>query len=273
MKKEAFQDEIVKAFEHQKKVNAAVNIHQLFSGFINQENILAFLASQSTKNLKIWEKHLRWQRQQELYRSRLMHIYSRPLNVEMLAWRKALLKTKLQQKIDRKKQKRSYLRRLQKFNSLRNRRIEYMEPHKDILNALHPKGRGPSAYEKKMAATFIQKFARGWLVRMRYKRIKMKVLDHGPSLVVVLKKYRNMMIRLRRYFHAPKQAIPLVYSELEEWLDSKKRYEDVFSKREYLNEMNTSEVLNYFQDCDNYPSQREVKKSWALIKNGHKMHQ
>uniref|UniRef100_A0A4W3IAJ1 Uncharacterized protein n=1 Tax=Callorhinchus milii TaxID=7868 RepID=A0A4W3IAJ1_CALMI len=79
-----------------------------------------------------------------------------------------------------------------------------------------------------------------------------------------------MMSRIRRRYGAPWCPIPLVYSELEEWLDSKSKYEVAFLKRQFWMEINKRELQHYFKDCDHFPSLREMKKTWALIYPGTK---
>ncbi|XP_048462615.1 IQ domain-containing protein M [Rhincodon typus] len=74
-----------------------------------------------------------------------------------------------------------------------------------------------------------------------------------------------MMTRLRRRFNTPQERLPLVFSELEEWLEKKKKYEDLFTKREFQKFIMGNELTNFFEDCDHYPSQRDIKKTWALI--------
>ncbi|XP_043555460.1 IQ domain-containing protein M-like [Chiloscyllium plagiosum] len=258
-------DEITKAFELQKRVNAAVNIHDLFSGYINRNDLLKFLSIQSEKYLNLWERHLQRERQNELHKNALMWIYSRPQNMEMKTRQKYLRKRKIQHKIDRRRKFLSYQRRLQKFNAVCARRLEKVRPHKDLLDAFQPKKTGPSAYERKMAAIFIQKYIKGWLVRTKYNRIKIKSVDHGASLLLVVKQYRNMMTRLRRRFNAPQEQIPLVFSELEDWLDKKKKYEDLFTKRAFQKFITRNELINLFEDCNHYPSQHDIKRIWALI--------
>uniref|UniRef100_UPI00398E6B54 uncharacterized protein isoform X7 n=1 Tax=Pristiophorus japonicus TaxID=55135 RepID=UPI00398E6B54 len=209
------------------------------------------------------------ERQQQLYSKNLFTIYNRPINIEMKARQKQLLMEKIQREVERKIDIERYERHLQNYNAARTGRIQSSRPHTDIFDAIHTKKTGPTPYERKMATIFLQKFIRGWLVRVTCDRIKSKALEHGASLSAVVRQYRRMMSRLRKRFHAPQQSISLVWSELEDWLDQKKKYEDMFAKRQFWKEINVSELPTFFQDCDHYPSPREINQTWALINSGH----
>uniref|UniRef100_UPI00398F628F uncharacterized protein isoform X3 n=1 Tax=Pristiophorus japonicus TaxID=55135 RepID=UPI00398F628F len=261
---------LAKASELQRRINAAVNIHEIFSADYNQQQFTEYLQKESEKYLDRWEKQLQLKRQQQLYSKNLFTIYNRPINIEMKARQKQLLMEKIQREVERKIDIERYERHLQNYNAARTGRIQSSRPHTDIFDAIHTKKTGPTPYERKMATIFLQKFIRGWLVRVTCDRIKSKALEHGASLSAVVRQYRRMMSRLRKRFHAPQQSISLVWSELEDWLDQKKKYEDMFAKRQFWKEINVSELPTFFQDCDHYPSPREINQTWALINSdGH----
>ncbi|XP_062901117.1 IQ domain-containing protein M-like [Mobula hypostoma] len=186
----------------------------------------------------------------------------------MKARHKVLLNKRLQHETKRKAKAALHQQILKKFNIMRTRRLENSGPHDELIDAYYPKRKSPSPYRQKMAATYIQKFVRGWLLRTTYNKIKIKALGHGESLSAVVRQYRQMMTRLRRRFDAPWEPIPLVYSDFEEWLNRKKKYEDMFAKREFWKEINKNELPNFFQDCDHYPSLREINETWGLINAG-----
>ncbi|XP_059819349.1 uncharacterized protein LOC132390822 [Hypanus sabinus] len=208
------------------------------------------------------------ERQKQLFTERIRTIYSRPKDTEMKARHKVLLKKRLQHETERKTKTALHQQILKNFNIMRTRRLENSRPHDELLDASYPKRKGPSPYRQKLAATYIQKFVRGWLLRITYNRIKIKALSQGKSLSAVVRQYRQMMTRLRRRFHAPWEPIPLVYSDFEDWLNRKKKYEDMFAKREFWKEINKNELPTFFQDCDHYPSLREINQTWALINAG-----
>ncbi|XP_069782514.1 uncharacterized protein [Narcine bancroftii] len=259
---------VAKATEHQKKMNGAVDIHDLGISYINKEYDTDVVSIQQEKKKKHLIEHEKLKRQNQSFTERIKTIYSRSNNAEMKARLKVLLINKFQREVERKAKVATYQRILQNFNATRTRRLEISKPHDEFIDASYPKRSGPSPYRQKKAAIFIQRFVRGWLVRSTYNRIKIKAITHGQSLSAVVEQYRQLIRCLRRRFDAHWEPISLVYSELEEWLNRKKKYEDIFAKREFWKEINKSELPNFFQDCGHYPSLREINETWALINIG-----
>ncbi|XP_043919319.1 IQ domain-containing protein M [Protopterus annectens] len=92
--------------------------------------------------------------------------------------------------------------------------------------------------------------------------------NHGPAFEAVVKEYRKMMNRLKLRFGISKPSTSLSYVELEEWLDKKTMYENMFSKREFWKEMDKSELPGFFRDCGHYPNRQEIEDVWCLINQG-----
>ncbi|XP_069044661.1 uncharacterized protein iqcm isoform X4 [Lepisosteus oculatus] len=101
-----------------------------------------------------------------------------------------------------------------------------------------------------------------------YLQTKNQALSHGPSLTVVVKEYYQMMRKLKRRFGIKKLSVPLVYMELEQWLDRKTMYEQMFAKREFWKEMDKNELPNFFRDCGHFPSAQDIENTWSLINHG-----
>ncbi|XP_038611130.1 IQ domain-containing protein M isoform X3 [Tachyglossus aculeatus] len=144
-------------------------------------------------------------------------------------------------------------------------KVKRIGPHIDIYEAFRSKKKIPSNKSATKAAVSIQRYVRGWLERIRLKRVKIKAIDHGPSLEAVIKSYRKMMHRIQRRSGILRPFTYISLLELEEWMDKKKYYETMFSKREFWQAMDRSELPKYFRDCGHFPTQQQLDDTWFLI--------
>nr|XP_020849662.1 uncharacterized protein IQCM [Phascolarctos cinereus] len=115
------------------------------------------------------------------------------------------------------------------------------------------------------AITLIQGAVKGWLERKRLKRIIAKAKDHGPNFQAVVNAYRRMIDRIQRRAGLRNTRIILNFSELEEWLDRKKFYEIMFTKREYFQGIPKQDLLKYFRDCGHFPTQSHIDSTHLLV--------
>ncbi|XP_025041298.1 IQ domain-containing protein M isoform X7 [Pelodiscus sinensis] len=146
-------------------------------------------------------------------------------------------------------------------------KVKRIGPHVEIFEAFHTK-KDPSCKKVIKAAIYIQKYARGWLERARFKRIKTKAARHGPSLLAVVKEYRKMMNRIQRRAGVLNPSTPLKYSELEEWMDKKKFYETMFAKREFGKDMDKNDLQAFFKDCGKVLSRKEIDRMLHVVYPG-----
>ncbi|XP_077157766.1 IQ domain-containing protein M isoform X2 [Paroedura picta] len=164
--------------------------------------------------------------------------------------------------LDSKKNRRKSRRRTVTIVHEKVRRIG---PHLDIFEAFSQMRKIPSQKTAVTAAISIQKIIRGYLERSRFNRIKLKAQYHGTTLAEVVKEYRKMMCRIKRRCGYLDLSTPLIYEQLEDWLDQKKFYETVFTKREYWKEMDVNELPKFFKDCGLFPPQKELNIAVQMV--------
>ncbi|XP_069044638.1 uncharacterized protein iqcm isoform X1 [Lepisosteus oculatus] len=208
------------------------------------------------------------QRSLKAHRWQLSSIYNRRQNGELREWMDIVKEEKMLDNTRRQEQRKKSQQMLQHFRQITKERLKRVGPHLEVYDAFHPKRTGPSSRDFKRAAICIQKHIRGWLTRAQLNRIRAKALSHGPSLTVVVKEYYQMMRKLKRRFGIKKLSVPLVYMELEQWLDRKTMYEQMFAKREFWKEMDKNELPNFFRDCGHFPSAQDIENTWSLINHG-----
>ncbi|XP_021252224.1 uncharacterized protein IQCM isoform X2 [Numida meleagris] len=135
----------------------------------------------------------------------------------------------------------------------------------EVFEAACDSRKHPSNREELKAVICIQRYVRGWLVRRAFKRVKIKSASHGPSLLAAVKYYRNMMARIKSRTGVLDLSTPLHYFELEEWMDKKKFYEEMFSKREFDRKMDRDHLPEFFRDCGYFIPASGVHRIFQLV--------
>ncbi|NXF35780.1 IQCM protein, partial [Nyctibius bracteatus] len=128
------------------------------------------------------------------------------------------------------------------------KRLKKNVTHLEVFEASHDSRKHPSGREVLKAVICIQRYVRGWLQHKAFKRVKIKLI-HGPSLPAVVRCYRKMIARIKCRAGVLDLSTPLRYFELEEWMDKKKFYEAMFSKREFDKKMDRSDLPEFLRDC------------------------
>ncbi|XP_039606165.1 uncharacterized protein LOC120527133 [Polypterus senegalus] len=262
------QESPMKSVHLEKEDSSNVNIHAMFRESTTPDFLLDFMEENRPLQLETNTKASHFYRTWKSHRKQLSSVYNRKQSSELKEWVRTLKEKKALQdahRLDRrlKKQKVIY-----QSNQKIDERLRRVGPHLEIYEAFHPVKTGSSSHQFLQATICIQKFIRSWLVRIQYNRIKTKALNHGPSLPEAVKKYRSMMQKLQKRNDVRKPSVPLVYSEIEEWMDRKTMYEKMFSKREFWNEMDKSELPSFLKDCGHYPSKQDIENAWCLINYG-----
>ncbi|NXC38126.1 IQCM protein, partial [Penelope pileata] len=137
--------------------------------------------------------------------------------------------------------------------------------HVVVFEAAFESRKHSSNKEVLEAVMCIQRYVRGWLIRKAFKRVKIKSASHGPSLLAVVKFYRNMMARIKSRADILDLSTPLRYFELEEWMDKKKFFETMFSKRETDKKMDRNNLPEFFRDCGYFIPASGVHRVFQLV--------
>uniref|UniRef100_A0A803XYU6 IQ motif containing M n=1 Tax=Meleagris gallopavo TaxID=9103 RepID=A0A803XYU6_MELGA len=137
--------------------------------------------------------------------------------------------------------------------------------HSEVFEAVCDSKKHPRNREELKAVICIQRYVRGWLVRRAYKRVKIKSASHGSSLLAAVKCYRSMMARIKSRAGVLDLSTPLHYFELEEWMDKKKFYEAMFSKREFGQKMDRDNLPEFFRDCGYFIPASGVQRILQLV--------
>ncbi|XP_039215645.1 IQ domain-containing protein M-like [Crotalus tigris] len=197
----------------------------------------------------------------EEHQARLKQITRRKRSKEMLLLQTD--KTEKQQHGSHKEERKTPRRR--KHLNIINEKVKRIGPHLDIFEAFNKARKNHTLEKIASAATCIQKLFKGWFERSKFNRIKMKAKNHGPNILAVIKEYRKMMFRIKRRCGILDTSTPLIFEQLEDWLDNKMLYETIFEKKESWKEMDRKELPRFFRDCGRFPTEKEINIATTLL--------
>ncbi|XP_045151742.1 IQ domain-containing protein M [Echinops telfairi] len=144
-------------------------------------------------------------------------------------------------------------------------KVKRIGPHIEIFQVFRERNQFLNTKKIVRMIIVLQAYVRGWLERRRLQRIMIKALYHGPSLKSVLDMYRRAIHRVRYRLGLWRTRQIVNFIELEEWMDRKKFYETMFTKREDWQGLERSELLKYFNDCGHFPTQKQIDTAWDLV--------
>ncbi|VDI84090.1 Hypothetical predicted protein [Mytilus galloprovincialis] len=238
--------ETAAAFKLQKEAEAAVDIQRIFRGFVAR-NMYKKLVKEEREILE--DKRKAAIEIQRVYRGHLIRktkILNRPpVSNESLEWARELKIVQAE-----KAQKRQ-----NKMEALSN--LIY-----------HPKLTGPTKKELYDAATSIQKNVRRFLVRCRFDRLYRKAVWYGSTWPKMVKDYKNSLKRCQHRHGVDRAKTPFTIEYMNDYMESRRRFESVFDKKAFAGEMEFSELDQFFRESDLYPSQSEIEEAVDVVFQG-----
>ncbi|KAJ8028540.1 IQ domain-containing protein M [Holothuria leucospilota] len=248
-----------KAYERKKAASKAVDISQLFSKKYDKE----LMKMQRELEWSRWEK--RWEEADAAERNHLMHlmrkeqallhhsgVMEQDWEAEYLSQRKLLQKIK-------KKEKKEALRKRNKLAAKEKSYLNRIGASLEIWGAFREGKRGTTKAQRKAAAIMIQKHVRGWLARRKFQKIKEKSRVHAASYTGFVKYYSRLMNKVARWHGVKTPTIHIDLKQVEEFMDKKRYFENVFARRAFPKRtIEYQELAGFFKECDLYPTQREM---------------
>ncbi|KAI8495424.1 hypothetical protein Bbelb_268790 [Branchiostoma belcheri] len=209
------------AVKRQQETKAAVDIQRIFRGYRVRNYYRHFLHKLDETDKR--EAALHIQRAYRQHRARLRTIEAQPgkLREETEHFARQYEEDSQNKMWEKQKRWEKDKQQLQEENREAAAMIARIGPHVEMYEAFHPKRTGPTKAEVKKAAICIQRHIRGWLVRKRYHRLQDKAKKHADSFTTCVKMYRQMLNRIMTRHGVNRPTIPLIYSQLEEFLDRK----------------------------------------------------
>ncbi|XP_053380565.1 uncharacterized protein LOC123537793 [Mercenaria mercenaria] len=122
---------------------------------------------------------------------------------------------------------------------------------------------------RRHASIVLQRMFRGWYVRSFIKRLKRKaLLEHGRPWMKFIEEYRELVSRIRSRYGMMKQSCRIDLKQLDEFLNRKHVYEKTFRQFAPSGKLHKDDLMEYFNRCDLWPTQREINRSFDTIFRG-----
>lgn len=147
-------------------------------------------------------------------------------------------------------------------------RLSTIGPHVDIYQIYHPKQTGPTKKDMFNAATHIQRYIRGFLIRKRFERLKRKCVWLGSTYNKMVKDYKGMLRKCQLRHGVDRPKTPFSIQDMMEYLEMRRRYESVFDKKAFGSELEVIELESFFKECDMYPSASEIDEAIDVVFHG-----
>ncbi|KAL5011451.1 hypothetical protein ScPMuIL_010002 [Solemya velum] len=252
-----------------REAKAAVDIQRIFRGYVAR-NIYKKLLKEERERLEDErEAAVRIQRCYRGHLTRRTNIYKRaPVKSETLKWARDYHSNLVQKAAERQEK----MDDIAKKNTLNHRKasvkLSVIGPHVNIYEIYHPKQTGPTRRELVNAAIIVQKYARGFLVRRRFQKLKKKAVWYGSNWNNMVKDYKRTLIRVQKWHGKEKVSSPFSLEEMHVYMDLRRRYESVFDKRAFGGELEMMDLEQYLHECDCYPSRLEIEEAIDIVFRG-----
>ncbi|KAL4219316.1 dendrite reproteinration [Mactra antiquata] len=123
--------------------------------------------------------------------------------------------------------------------------------------------------QRRRAAILLQRMFRGHYVRSVLRRLKRKaILEHGRTWTKFINEYKQLVFRIRARYGLDEQICSVDLKQVEQFMDDKCRYEKIFRKLAPIGKLPKEDLMEFFNRCDLWPTQRDIDKSFDTIFRG-----
>ncbi|GFS11314.1 abnormal spindle-like microcephaly-associated protein homolog [Elysia marginata] len=262
-------DELFDAVVKQKEAAAAVDIQRIFRGYVAR-SVYKNLLSEEIKRKE--DERRAAVKIQSMYRghiSRKQAIYNRsPLNPDLIKWSKDVKTIQDENSQKRQVKMEALANEMSENHRVAAQKISTIGPHVEVYDIYHPKKTGPTKKELNQAAIKIQKFVRGWMIRRKMEKLSRKAVWYGSNFQKMVKEYKTMLKRVQHQHGVDKASTPFSISDMNNYIDTRRRYESVFEKKSFGGELEHGDIEAFFRECDLYPSQAEVEEAMDVTMRG-----
>eukprot|EP00105_Crassostrea_gigas_P007572 XP_011421859.1 PREDICTED: uncharacterized protein LOC105324435 isoform X8 [Crassostrea gigas] len=262
-------DEEAAAAKTQFEAKAAVDIQRIFRGYVARNVYKKLLRDERERLEDECKAAVEIQRRYRGHLIRKKEIYQQTgLKKEHLEWASDFKQIKNENEARRQKK----MEALSENNTLNyqrsSTRLSTIGPHVDIYQIYHPKQTGPTKKDMFNAATHIQRYIRGFLIRKRFERLKRKCVWLGSTYNKMVKDYKGMLRKCQLRHGVDRPKTPFSIQDMMEYLEMRRRYESVFDKKAFGSELEVIELESFFKECDMYPSASEIDEAIDVVFHG-----
>ncbi|CAK8696980.1 uncharacterized protein LOC143460480 [Clavelina lepadiformis] len=254
------------ASTRQRQVDRNVDVQTIFRGTVVGDPYKKFDPEQRRIREKEREAVVMMQRayRNHLARTRSARKYT-GLSKETQEWARTYKQMLDERKETRKRRLHNARHSVRSARRRDAQRMKNIGPHTDVYQIYHPSPILPHSELIQESAVELQRFVRGWLIRRKWQRVRQLAFNRDSTLTDVVTEYRNLLERTQRRHGRLQPSKELTYEELEDYLHQRAKFEIIFKKREFWQEMEASELTSFFADCGLFPAQDEISEAWETV--------
>ncbi|XP_064607645.1 uncharacterized protein LOC135472195 [Liolophura sinensis] len=262
-------DEVAARVKRQKEVKAAVDIQRIFRGYIARNFYDGLKKEERERRENERASAIAIQKALRRHLHKVKAIYNRPtIDPELQIWAKGYNTIKKITEVERQAKRQQQEKEIAQKQHETSAKLSVIGPHVNIYDIYHPKKVGPSKALINQAALVIQKYARGMLVRNKLASLKRKALYHGSDWKRYVQEYKKLLRRVQERHGVLRPVMPFTYSQLDEYMDIRRRYEMMFERKAFGGEIEVCDLPKFFKECDLYPSQLEMDDAVDVVIRG-----
>ncbi|XP_071096333.1 uncharacterized protein [Haliotis cracherodii] len=163
----------------------------------------------------------------------------------------------------------SSLSKIGSMTSRKGKRNDKEKPHADLFAQYH-------AYRldkqrRQYAATNIQRYVKGWLVRHKVKKLKRNaLLGLSRAWPKFTDEYKETVTRIQARYGVMRTYCHFDLDQVEDFIDRRERYERVFDRMvdRRIEKMPRDDLPEFFRACGLHPTEGEINAAFNTIFRG-----
>ncbi|CAF0712380.1 unnamed protein product [Brachionus calyciflorus] len=250
------------AYMRYSEIKQSVHIPSLFKGTtIGRNYVKEFNPAEIEKRENERRAAIKIQRQyrKHLHDKRL--IANRSADPDTLAWAINHRNELQKRKMEREAKILEENRRIEKENARLKTLLKKIGVHVDIYQALNQKGPEYTTKVLNKAASCIQKWVRGWLVRKEIKKLKGLLSNDNVDWYNFTSQYRKTILRILKMRGSFIMDCEFIPHEAMEFYLKEKKFTSYFNKLAFSNEIDLMDIVKMFNFVDLYPSNEEIQEA------------
>ncbi|RNA14250.1 Structure-specific endonuclease subunit SLX4 [Brachionus plicatilis] len=151
--------------------------------------------------------------------------------------------------------------RIEKENARLRTLIQKIGIHSDLYQILHQKGPEYTSRVLNKAASCIQRWVRGWMIRKEIKNFKLVLYRENVDWSSFTTNYRKTILRILKMRNSFSIDCEFIPNEALDFYLREKKYTSYFNKLAFSNEIELSDISKMFNFVDLHPNNDEIQEA------------